>query len=93
MPVAGNASHLFALDVPYPPAVARTRQYGVELAANHLFDELSHPRAQAGLDRIEPIVEKMGGTIDSWLRRLRHRGNARHGVVSRPALQRRVIRG
>ncbi len=41
------------------------RQSIVELAADQLLDELPRPGADLGLDRIEPVVEK----INSLLRR------------------------
>jgi hypothetical protein len=63
------------------------RQGSVELAANHLFDELPDAVADPGLDRIEPIVEKLGGRLGQELRGFNLR------VVSGPALQRQVIRG
>src|SRR4029077_11341893 len=68
-------------------------KHGVELAADHLFDELADPSAHLGLDRIKPVVEKINSHLGCRLRRIRLRGSARHGVVSSPALQRRMIRG
>ena len=43
--------------------ITRARQRIVELGADQLLDELAGPRAYLGLDRIEPVVEK----IDSLL--------------------------
>jgi hypothetical protein len=42
---------------------------------------------------IEPIVEKLGSRLSFTLRGMRLRDIAGHGVVSGPALQRRMIRG
>jgi hypothetical protein len=46
-----------------------------------------------GLDRIKPIAEKINSLLGRWLQRIRLRGIVRHGVVSSPTLQRRMIRG
>ena len=73
--------------------VARARQRRVELALDHPLDELAHPIAHPGLDRIEPVVEKINSRFGRRLRGIRLRGIARHGVVSGPTLQRRMIRG
>jgi hypothetical protein len=73
--------------------ITRPRQRIVELAADQLFDELARPDANLGLDRIKPVVEKINNHLGCRLRRIRLRGSARHGVVSGPALQRRMIRG
>ena len=74
-------------------SITRTRQNSIELAADQFFNELPSPVAHRGLDRIEPIVEKSGRSIARGLRRIRLRDSVRHGVVSSPALQRRMIRG
>jgi hypothetical protein len=73
--------------------ITRAVQGRVELAADEFLDELPSPTANLGLDRIEPIVEKMGSRLGFKLQGIRLRGNASHGVVSSPALQRRMIRG
>jgi hypothetical protein len=78
---------------PLAPAVTRARQYSIELFANHLLNELADSLANAGFDRIKPIVQKCGRSCSGRLRSYRLRGNACHGVVSSPARQRRVIRG
>ena len=72
-----------------PPTVAGTRQSGGEFLLDHRLDEAPHLRTQAVLDGIKPAVEKqiLGLTGPS------RRGNARHGVVSTPALQRRNQQG
>jgi hypothetical protein len=73
--------------------ITRAGQCCVELAADQLFDELPRPTPDLGLDRIEPIVKKVGSALCSKLQGIRLRGNACHGVVSSPTLQRRMIRG
>ncbi len=80
------AGHLASL-------VTRSRQHGVKLAADQFFDELTRPSPYLGLDRVKPVVEKSRSCLCCWLRRIRLRGKARHGVVSSPTLQRRMIRG
>jgi hypothetical protein len=57
------------------------------------MDEFPNPIAQASFDRVKPIVEKVDSCLGCRLRGLKLRGNVRHGVVSSPALQRRMIRG
>jgi hypothetical protein len=39
------------------------------------------------------ILQKVGGGVGCRLERIRLRGTVRHGVISVPALERRVIRG
>ena len=56
------------------------------------MDEFPNPIAKASFDRVKPSVEKVDGCLGCRLR-LKLRGNVRHGVVSSPALQRRMIRG
>jgi hypothetical protein len=75
------------------PSITWPDQCGVELAANQLFDELPRPIANLRLDRIEPIVEKLGSRVCFTLRGISLRDTAGHGVVSGPARQRRMIRG
>src|SRR4029077_18284106 len=65
----------------------------VQLSANERLDELANPFAQTVLDRIKPVVEKLGGGVRCRLKRISLHGNVCHGVVSVPALQRRMIRG
>src|SRR5262249_21605083 len=74
-------------------SVARPRQCHVELALDHGMDEFANPIAQASFDRVKPMVEKVDSRLGCRLQGLKLRGNARHGVVSSPALQRRMIRG
>jgi hypothetical protein len=94
MPVPGRAcSTIGVIAALRPPSVARARQGRLELAADQLFDEPADAPADLGLNRINPVVEKMNCSIALRLRRRGLRGNACHGVVSSPALQRRMIRG
>src|SRR6516225_10153301 len=79
--------------MPSPSAIAWATQRGVKLAANHLLDQPANPVTDSVLDGIKPIVEKMGVNLGRRRRKLRRRGNPLHGVVSCPALKRRVIRG
>jgi hypothetical protein len=70
--------------------VARAPKGRIELAADH---SSMNSRARSRTARIEPIVEKLGSRFSFALRRMRLRDIAGHGVVSVPALQRRMIRG
>src|ERR1700674_2481718 len=74
-------------------SVVRARQNHVELAFEHGLQKFSSPIAKARFNRIKPVVEKMNSRFGLGLRRIRLRGNACHGVVSNPTLQRRMIRG
>ena len=73
--------------------VTRPCQRSIEFAAKQLFNELTRPSPYLGLDRVEPVVEKIEACLGGWLQRIRLRGSVRHGVVSSPTLQRRMIRG
>ena len=42
-----------------PPGIARAGKSRVELAPDHRLDEIANPIAQAGLDRIKPVVEEI----------------------------------
>src|SRR4029077_3236173 len=68
-------------------------KHSVELAADHLFDELTRPSAHLALDRIKPVVKKTNSHLGCRLPRIRLRGIAHHGAVSSPTLPRRMIRG
>jgi hypothetical protein len=75
-------------------SVTRPCQRSVELAAKQLFDKLTRSSPHVGLDRVEPIVKKINSHFGGrGLQRFRLRGIVRHGVVSSPTLQRRMIRG
>jgi len=73
--------------------IMRPCQCGIEFAADQFFDELTRPSPHLGLDRVEPVVEKINSHLSRRLQRIRLRGIDRHGVVSSPTLQRRMIRG
>src|SRR4030095_7881543 len=55
--------------------------------------KLTRSSPHFGLDRVEPIVEKINSHLGRWLQRITLRGKVHHGVVSSPTLQRRMIRG
>jgi hypothetical protein len=94
MTMAGRTGgYVLACSILCAPAIARSRQRRVKLIANHLLDQPANPLADPTLDWVKPIVKKMGVTLGRLLRKLRLHGNACHGVVSCPALQRQVIRG
>jgi hypothetical protein len=90
--VARNARSSFTAGHLASP-VTRACQYNVEFAADQLFDELTRSSPHLGLKRIKPIAEKINSHLGRRLQGIRLRGNARHGVVSSPTLQRRMIRG
>src|SRR4029077_21051114 len=75
------------------PPIAWAAECRIQLTADERLDELANPFAQTALDRIKPVVEKVRGGIGCRLERIRLHGNVRHGVVSVPALERRMIRG
>jgi hypothetical protein len=93
--VTADANRVLAIAAqrPHGASVARPRQSRFQLALEHGLDEFANPIAQASLDRIKPVVEKVSRRLGLGLRKLRLRGIACHGVVSSPALQRRMIRG
>src|SRR3954451_21690712 len=68
-----------------PASVARARERRLELALNHRLDELAHPVAQAGFDRIKPIVEKIDRRLGCRVQDRRYRAIVGHGVVPRCA--------
>ena len=57
----------------WPAAVARPGERRLEFAFDHRLDELAHPAAQAGFDRVKPVVEKKNRGLGFQLqgRRLR----------------------
>src|SRR5437879_12287829 len=85
--IAGAALRLRAA------CVSGSLQRYAQLAFDHGLDEAAHPITHHGFNRVEPIVEKIHSRISDRLRGIMLRGNALHGVVSYPALLRRVIRG
>jgi hypothetical protein len=56
--VARNACSFFIAGL-LASTVTRAGKHSVELAADHLFDELTRPSAHLGLDWIKPVVEKI----------------------------------
>ena len=83
MPMArNNRRNVAAIRRLGSPSIAWARKNGIELAANHLLDQLAHAVTNPGLDGIKPVVEKMGITFGRRLQKLRRRGNGFHGVVS-----------
>src|SRR6476469_1742828 len=75
------------------PPIPWACKHRVQFTANKRLDELANPFAYTDLDWIKPVVEKVGGGVRCRLDGIRLRGNVCHGVVSVPALQRRMIRG
>jgi len=90
--VARNAGSSFIAGHLASP-VTRSCQRSIEFAAKQLFDKLTRSSPHLGLDRVEPIVEKINSHLGRSLQRIKLRGKVRHGVVSSPTLQRRMIRG
>jgi hypothetical protein len=90
--VARNAGPSFIAG-PLASSVTRPCQRRVELAAEQFFDELTRSSPHFGLKRIKPVVKKINSHFGRWLQRIRLRCIVRHGVVSSPTLQRRMIRG
>ena len=43
--------------------VTRAAKHSVELAADHLFDEITRPSAHLALDRIKPVVKKINSHL------------------------------
>ena len=90
--VACNAASFFIAGHP-ASSVTRPCQRRIQFGAKQPFNELTRSSPHFGLKRIKPVVEKIPGHIGRWMHRIRLRGNACHGVVSSPTLQRRMIRG
>jgi len=94
MPVAGGACVTVGVFATLrPPPVAGTRQCRVKLLVDQFFDEPADAPADLGLKRVNPVVEKMARDLILRLRGIGRRASPCHGVVSCPALQRRMIRG
>src|SRR5262245_5429173 len=74
-------------------SVSGSLQGSVQLAFDHGLNEAAHPITHRGFNWVEPIIEKIHGRIGDRLRGIMLRGSALHGVVSYPALLRRMIRG
>src|ERR1700733_11513773 len=75
------------------PPIPWACKHRVQFTANKRLDQLANPFAYTDLDWIKPVFEKVGGGVRCRLEGIRLRGNVCHGVVSVPALQRRMIRG
>src|SRR6516164_8726492 len=71
-----------------PAAIAWAGEHRFELRLDQPLNELAHPIAQASLDRIEPIIEKMDRRRRFRLQGWRLRAIAIHGVVSTGAQRR-----
>src|ERR1700720_467804 len=84
MPVASDTARAIGIlgSLLWAAGVARARQCRIELGLDHRLDEPAHPIAQADLDRIKPIVEKMDRRLGLRLQGCRVRAIAGHGVVS-----------
>jgi hypothetical protein len=63
-------------------SISRAAKGGIQFCFNDLLDKTSNPFAQAGLDRIEPVVKEVNSPITVRLRSLGLHGSIRHGVVS-----------
>ena len=74
-------------------ATGESGERSIEFAADQLLDELTRPSPHLGLDRVDPVVEKINSQLGRRLQGIGLRGNLGHGVVSSPTLQRRMIRG
>ena len=69
MPVTDNACRAISIrDTLRKPPVARARQRRLELTANQLFDEPADAPTDLGLNRINPVVEKMDRSLVLRLR-------------------------
>jgi hypothetical protein len=53
--------------------VTRAGKHSVELAADHLFDELTRPSAHLALNRIKPVVKKINSHLGCRPPRIRLR--------------------
>jgi hypothetical protein len=60
--MAGGADSFASFSACRAPSVARTCQHRVELLANQFLDERANPPADARLDRIDPVIEKLRTT-------------------------------
>src|SRR6516164_780630 len=66
----------------WPSAVARPGERRLEFAFDHRLDELAYPTAQAGFDRVKPVIEKTNRGLGFQLQGQRLRAIAGDGVVS-----------
>ena len=60
MAVAVADDHLCAAQRRRTASVTRPRQHSLEFLVDQLFDQPADPIAHRALDRIKPVVEKMG---------------------------------
>ena len=60
--MAGNVRTCFIAGHLASP-VTRAGKHSVELAADQLFNEVTRPSTHLGLDRIEPVVEKINSHL------------------------------
>jgi hypothetical protein len=63
MPMTRNPGTTFVVTLLWPPAVTRPRQHLLELGLDHRFDEPANALSDPSLDRIKPIIEKLGANI------------------------------
>ena len=91
MPMADEAC-LSAVTILSAP-ISRASERRVELTPDQFFDEPSHPIAHTALDRIKPVIEKVGRSLVSRREKSVPVVTLIMALVSVPALQRRVIRG
>ena len=78
MPMADEAC-LSAVTILSAP-ISRASERRVELTPDQFFDEPSHPIAHTALDRIKPVIEKVGRSLVSRRERISSCGNLDHGV-------------
>src|ERR1700730_18581845 len=84
VPVAGDTARAIGIIESrlWPSAVARPGERRLEFAFDHRLNELAHPTAQAGFDRVKPVIEKTNRGLGFQLQGQRLRAIAGHGVVS-----------
>src|ERR1700730_15129927 len=89
VPVAGDTAGAIVLGIRLGPAsIARPCEHRLELTLDHRLDELAHPVAQTGLDRIKPLIEKPDRNLGVRTQNRQLRAIVRHGVVSTGAQRR-----
>src|SRR6516162_9014985 len=84
VPVASDTARAISIlaSLLWAAGITRARQRRLELALDHCLDELAHPIAQPGFNRIKPIVENMDRRLGFRLQSHRLRAIVGHGVVS-----------
>ena len=90
MPMAGNAGSGAIAPATRSglPCIARARKSCIKLAPDQRLDKIADSIAQAGFDRVKPVVEEINRRLLLRLIGITHRGSPHHGVVSCPAHQR-----